>query len=133
MTLTAYSVRPEHARRMFMEEMVRDLRPFAFLESRGRAATQSVLMPKVPVPSPTTLRGDLQNEFVHQRTRLLEAFSRPDFVNYYCLMMDGWTLSLKGRLMYACRVRFLTEKMQVVEIPVEVSTIEGKDAGIVSH
>jgi hypothetical protein len=133
MTLTASMIRPEHARRAFLEEMVRDLRPFAFLESRGRAGTQRTLMPSVPVPSDSSLRADLQKEYDHQRQRLVTAFERLDFVHYFCLMMDGWTLSLKGRLMYACRVRFLTEKMQLVEIPLEVSTIEGKDAAIVAR
>jgi len=55
MTLTSSSIRPELARRAFLEEMVRDLRPFEFLESRGREHTQRTLMPKVPVPSHTTL------------------------------------------------------------------------------
>ncbi len=132
--LAPKAVRADVVRQALFKEMVQDLRPFSFCQSGGRAVSLQALSPTVVpnVPSDQWLKAELQREYERLRDRLREAFKDSLFIDYFSVMMDGWTLSTKGRLMYACRVRFLTDSMSIVEVPVEVSTIDGKDARIVA-
>jgi hypothetical protein len=115
------------------EEMINDLRPFNFLESKGRAATQKKLLPSLALPSDDWLRGRLDREYERLRLRLRDLLQHPEFVQFYAILMDGWTLSAKGRLMYAARIQFLTDELDFITIPVEISAIAGKDAAIVGR
>lgn len=114
-------------------ELIWDLRPFTFLESRGRAATQQKLVPSVASPSDDWFRSRLDREYEQLRARLRGLLLRVEFVQFYTILMDGWTLSAKGRLMYCARIQFLTDEMDLISIPVEISTIAGKDAALVGR
>ena len=119
--------------RQFYMEMVNDLATFSFLEKPGRSATQAKLLPAVELPSDDWLRAELDREYAVQRERLRTLFQQTDFIFFYVLCLDGWTLKSKGRLMYAARLQFLTSDMDFVCIPLEISTIAGKSAESVSR
>lgn len=119
--------------KQFYMEMIMDLAPFSFLEKPGRSVTQAKLFPDMELPSDDWLRAELDCEYAAQRERLRTQFQHTDFVLFYVLSLDGWTLKSKGRLMYAARLQFLTSDMDFVCIPLEISPIASKSAESVSR
>lgn len=132
-TLGGPRVQPEDANDAFFREMILELRPFRFLEGPGRRHSQAITAPNVNLPSKDWLRRRLEKEYEFLRGQFQRCLQNPAFCLYYNVMFDGWTISGRGRLLYALRVSFLTEDFEYVVIPIEISTIGGKDSSIVAQ
>ena len=135
LSMTGPSFSAKSYNEALFEEFVMDLKPFSFLETPGRKhSTASLPLPKdYGHPSDDFFRRKLEDEYTAIRKRLRELFSIEPFLLFFSLTMDGWKCSLAGRSMYAMRIRFLTEDFELIEIPVEISAIPGKEARVVSH